>query len=702
MMEAKSLFFSYTVKNYSDIYSNINNRLFFNNCKYLNNMSKNNIRNYYPFTWDFLDDSGSVITIASQNQGISEEQLNQAINDGLSSISLNGSGLIYTLTVNGKEAGVINIPQDQFLSNVDYDKNTHILTFTFEGIKEPVSVNLEDLVDTYEAGKGIIISNGVVSIDESIFNEYAKITDVNQSLSEKLDKTLYETDKQTFETKEHSSLTYQEKGDYALKSEIPNSLSALTNDMDYATKQDVSNSIVNKADKATTLAGYGITDTKIENGNIVIGDNTITPLLSIPDEYITETELSEKGYQTANDVISAISVKADKTEIPQKLPNPNALSIKYNGVEAFTYDGSSKVGGNFIVNAETVPMSADDTTPISVKLSDINSIIESETSERKQKDDELNEAITNNTENVNIVSLIAEQVNNAFVTLNDKFNLLQNKYDSMVQSNSNKVSDYDGTNTIDDSTSSYIISGDITNTANITAQSVVFNNSSLSNDARMKIVTNDVEINNLNVNGDFPKTNGNSVININNAEYIVFKGMTFDSSNVYNGVEIGLNSTTLPKNILFENCRFTGDFSNNAILVFGTQSNATVTLSNCYFEKVSNVLRLSNKSNANGVIVNIVNCTVDEWETKAAYRGFLICEDYTSKTAEEAIANNLFGDGKITVNFLNLVYNGSKILVNDVAEVCGSQDDKQVIYVYYDKSGSVAYSSDKYPSVTFK
>ena len=37
-----------------------------------------------------------------------------------------------------------------------------------------------------------------------------------------------------------------------------------------------------KADKATTLAGYGITDAKIANGTITLGSNNITPLTSIP------------------------------------------------------------------------------------------------------------------------------------------------------------------------------------------------------------------------------------------------------------------------------------------------------------------------------------------------------------------------------------------------------------------------------------
>lgn len=55
---------------------------------------------------------------------------------------------------------------------------------------------------------------------------------------------------------------------------------------------------------------------------------------------------------------------AFKSEIPTALPNPNALTIKYNGVSAFTYDGSAAETGNFIVNAETIPVSDSDLTSV--------------------------------------------------------------------------------------------------------------------------------------------------------------------------------------------------------------------------------------------------------------------------------------------------------------------------------------------------
>ena len=91
----------------------------------------------------------------------------------------------------------------------------------------------------------------------------------------------------------------------------------------------VQNKIINnalnlKANKSTTLAGYGITDAKISSGTITIGEETITPLTAIPSEYVTDTELNAKGYQTASQVNSAISALVDSA--PETLDTLNELA----------------------------------------------------------------------------------------------------------------------------------------------------------------------------------------------------------------------------------------------------------------------------------------------------------------------------------------------------------------------------------------
>ena len=314
----------------------------------------------------------------------------------------------------------------------------------------------------------------------------------------------------------------------------------------------------------------------------------------------------------------------------------------------------------------------------------------------------------NDTEEIALLKDVAG-LSNTLEALNATVQILQSKVDVLTKTNTEVVSVDGSAGELKDSSKDYIVSGSINENAEIVGKSISLKSIKVSDNARLKLNAGDVEAKDLNISGSFPKANGNTVISVNNAEFIVFKDMVFDASEVYNGIEIGLASNSvLPKNILFDNCKFQGEFSNNAILVFGTQDNAIITLNNCYFEKISNALRLSNKSNASGVVVNINNCTVDQWDTRAPWQGFLICEDYTNKTEEEVNANNLFGDGKITVNFNNLVHAGVKINPADPASVCGTKNESQVVMVCQDAVAGpegdycLSYDATKFPVVSFK
>ena len=297
-----------------------------------------------------------------------------------------------------------------------------------------------------------------------------------------------------------------------------------------------------------------------------------------------------------------------------------------------------------------------------------------------------------------------ENINNIVNSLSTNVKMLQMKLDAINKSN---IEIIEITNDVipemADAKKDYIISGNINTTANISGKSIELNNVSITNDARLKLNANDIEIRDLNLNGDFPKANGNSVIQINNAEFILFKDMVFDSNNVYNGIEIGLSKTATQqvKNIIFENCKFKGKFANNAILIFATENNSVITLNNCHFDKVSNALRISNKTNSKNVVININNCTIDGWDSNPEYQGFIIFEDYTNKTEEDVNTNNLFAPEKIKVNINNLVYQGKKLAPTDMASVCGTANENQIIYVYADAIGLIAYDLNKYPNINF-
>ena len=246
----------------------------------------------------------------------------------------------------------------------------------------------------------------------------------------------------------------------------------------------------------------------------------------------------------------------------------------------------------------------------------------------------------------------------------------------------------------------YKITGEVSQPLTISGNSISLDNTAVSGGSILNLSSlKTISSNNLKVSGDYPKENGNSAINIKDSEQIIFKDLVFDAT-CYNAIEIGLSGEMLPKGILFENCQFLGDFSNNAILVFGTAPECTINIKNCYFQSVSNILRLSNKTNTS-CVVNISNCKCDKWDSNLEYQGIILCQDYTSETIDAENSNNLFAPEKIKINIKNLTGPDGKLVRPDnISDVCGSKDNNQLIYVYRDKSKSVLdYNPSMYPTL---
>lgn len=283
-------------------------------------------------------------------------------------------------------------------------------------------------------------------------------------------------------------------------------------------------------------------------------------------------------------------------------------------------------------------------------------------------------------------------------TIDSLVALVQILNDKVEKLSKTDIEVVDGTDTsLNDTTKDYVVVGDIAQTSSITAKSVTIKNSSISDNARLSINAGDVEVKGLAISGDFPKAQGgNAVVKINESDYIVFRDMTFNSNDVYNGIEIGLNSSKLPKYVLFDNCKFEGTFTNNPIIVFGTADDAIINIQNCSFDKVSNILRLSNKANTK-CVVNISNCSVNQLETNPEYTGAILCQDYTSKKGEE-VANNLFSPEKITINFKNFKVAGKELVMPTNVQDLFEGPDKMV-YLYNNTEEVVPYEEGRFPKV---
>lgn len=210
-----------------------------------------------------------------------------------------------------------------------------------------------------------------------------------------------------------------------------------------------------------------------------------------------------------------------------------------------------------------------------------------------------------------------------------------------------------------------------------------------------------VNLTDINSTGTIDKqTQGNAAFSVNTTgDTVRISNCKFGQTG-YNALEIGLNAATANvKNIVIENCEF-ADAANNSILVFRTAADAVITIKKCTFGNVSNAIRISNADN-HSVTVNVIDCAIASVDKNLDYTGIVLCQDYTSKTVEEAEANNLFAPEKVKFNFVNVTVGGKKIVAGNPEEQFGSKTAEQILYVYRNADASlVGYDATKFPAVT--
>ena len=196
-------------------------------------------------------------------------------------------------------------------------------------------------------------------------------------------------------------------------------------------------------------------------------------------------------------------------------------------------------------------------------------------------------------------------------------------------------------------------------------------------------------------------TQGNAAFSVNTTgDTVRISNCKFGQTG-YNALEIGLSAETANvKNIVIENCEF-ADAANNSILIFRTAADAVVTIKKCTFGNVSNAIRISNADN-HSVTVNVIDCDIASVDSNLDYTGIVLCQDYTSKTVEDAEANNLFAPEKVKFNFVNVTIGGKKVVAGNPEEQFGSKTVEQILYVYRDADRSlVGYDATKFPAVSF-
>ena len=582
------------------------------------------------------------------------------INNATQSIKLiKKNELEYTLMVGENEAGSIVIPKDQFLKSVNYETETQELVFIFETVEgeNTIRIDMSELVDTYKAGLGLNLQDNTFNViidNTSETNKYLQVSE--QGLK------IVGIDEKFAQYTPSDNLNEN----FATKVELSQEVSRA--------KGEEAKLLGTEADSEKIISLYGVKKyASINQGKIDTIDSKF-------DGYVTKAE----AVQQHDEVLSNSKLYTDNKISEEK---PSTITESVN--QSKTYTDSKITPLN-----ETVTSNTDRITNVEDRCDHFDNLFGMILDEHGKP--------------VELKIYTKSEIDSKVETLNSKDNLLaskiavlEEKLAKLSKTNIEEISLNEGSGvSFDDETKDYVVSGSETKSTTIVGKTVKLDNLTITNNARTNIKASDVELKGVKLSGDFPKANKNSVININNAEYIVIKDMEFVSSNVYNGIEIGLSSKTLPKSILFENCKFLGKFSNNAILIFGTQDNAVINIDNCYFEDLSNPIRLSNNTNVKNTL-NITNCKVDKWDVNSPWQGLLIMQDYTSGDAEQANINNLFASEKITINVINCIGpNNKKITMpTDISTICGTGDDKQVFYVWDNYRNLVSYDETKYPKI---
>lgn len=101
----------------------------------------------------------------------------------------------------------------------------------------------------------------------------------------------------------------------------------------------------NVLDKPTTISGYGITDAKIENGTITLGNKTITPLTSAP--------VTSVNSKTGAVVLTANDVGALPSDTVIPTVNNATLTIRRNSIDVGSFTANSANDVNIDINVPT-------------------------------------------------------------------------------------------------------------------------------------------------------------------------------------------------------------------------------------------------------------------------------------------------------------------------------------------------------------
>ena len=247
--------------------------------------------------------------------------------------------------------------KDGMLENATYDEETHKITLTFntDAGKQPIELNLSDLVDTYEAGNGLGLTGKVFSIKKSaeadsegflkVGTDGIKVSGIQDAINTAAAKASNKiAEKSTGRVTVTAKVEADGHTTYTIAENDIASDSKLTGEINRA-----------KASELKTNKGVGLNDDgshKTTTGNYTAAATTIAGEISALDAQVHTNAGNITAYKNAIDnyTIGGAKISTNPVLTGENGVTVSGLAISLN----LATDGNLEIGSNGLKLADTI------------------------------------------------------------------------------------------------------------------------------------------------------------------------------------------------------------------------------------------------------------------------------------------------------------------------------------------------------------
>lgn len=284
------------------------------------------------------------------------------IDEALDNINIEGEGLVYTLNVDGREAGTINIPEDQFLENVTYDAETKELVFKIKDGGE-IRIYIGDFI------KDVPTKLSQLENDTN----FISAEQADEAYQAKGDYATEEWVNEQGFLKEHQDLS-----EYAKSADVTAEVAAATTDMATETWVNGQGFLT----EHQSLEGYATEEWVNEQGFLkehqdlseyAKSADVATEIATATADMATETWVDEQGFLTEHQDLSEYAKSADVTaEIAaatdgvatEEWVNEQGFLKEHQDLSAYV------TGGDYNSQAKAIELKNGDTVLASIDATD--------------------------------------------------------------------------------------------------------------------------------------------------------------------------------------------------------------------------------------------------------------------------------------------------------------------------------------------